>query len=356
MAGARSAPRPIRLIHVGMGGWGRDWMRMTRVSPDVDTVAYVDPAASALAATEALGVPPERLFTSFDDALDATRPEAALITTRVERHADVALLAIAAGLDVLLEKPFAPSLDEAVRVVQAGDAAGRIVLVSQNYRHHPAPRVAARMIATGEVGTVGMVEVDFRRPGIRRLDYAQQHAAMTQPLLMDMAIHHFDLLRFILGREIAWIDCEGATPAWSIYRDPPTAYATIGVDGGTLVSYRGSWLSRGTATTWGGDWRLEAEAGEIAFTSRGDRVPDRLRFRPTGGRAKVVPLPEMSALDRAGTLAEFAVAVRDRVEPPTSGRDNLRTLAASLAAVRSVRDGRRVDLAELLRDLPEDLR
>jgi predicted dehydrogenase len=64
----------------------------------------------------------------------------------------------------------------------------------------------------------------------------------------------------------------------------------------------------------------------------------------------------MTAVDRAGSAEAFAAAVRAGSEPETSARRNLPTLALTFATVRSATERRRVPVAELLDELPEDLR
>lgn len=348
--------RPVRLVQIGMGGWGRDWSGVTGSVPEVLPVGYVDSSPAARAATAALGVPEALLFPDLAAALRAGQPEAAVVTTGLPGHVPVALAAFEAGLDVLVEKPFAPSLAEAATVVRAAAAAGRVLAVSQNYRHHPAPLLAAELVRDGRVGAVGAVEIDFRRAGRRMVEEAVLERGLRQPLLMDMAIHHFDLLRTVLGREPLWIECHGMQPL-PPYREPLAAYASIGFDGPVLVSYRGSWVSGGAQTAWAGEWRMEGAEGAVEWTSRGDPgTADRLELRRPGRPAEALPLPAVPALGRAGVLAAFATAVRTRGEPAGSGRENLRTLALTLAAVRAATEGRRVEIAELLADLPEDLR
>lgn len=357
MTGGLPRTRPIRLVQVGMGGWGRDWMAITAAEPGVENVAYVDSSVEARTATVADGAAPGRVFVDLESALRATGAEAALVTTAVGSHVPVALEALAAGLHVLVEKPFAATLDDAATAVRAAAAARRTLMVSQNYRYHPAPRFAADLVAGGEVGAVSSVDVDFRRHPIRHPDWAARHRAMVQPLLADMAIHQFDLLRLVLGREPRWVEIEPIAAPRSGYRDPPAAVGLLSFDGGVAVSYRGSWVSRGRPTPWGGEWRLEGEDGAIEWATRGDRgVPDRLRRRTPGGAAIPVELPPVAALDRAGALAAFVDAIRTGTEPETSGRRNLPTLALTLAAIRSATERRRVAVADLLEDLPEDVR
>jgi predicted dehydrogenase len=150
---------------------------------------------------------------------------------------------------------------------------------------------------------------------------------------------------------------EAINPPTSGYRDPPAAFGLISFEGDVPASYRGSWISRGRQTPWGGEWRLEGADGALEWTSRTDRdTPDRLRLLTSSGAARPIELPKLTAVDRAGTLAAFVQAVRSGSEPETSGRRNLGTLALSIAAIRSAEERRRVALSELLASLPEDVR
>ena len=104
----------IRLIQVGMGGWGLMWGNTVRSSEDAELVACVDMDAAARSrAQEKLELSPERCFSSLSDALAAAECDAVLITTFLPAHVPVALEALAAGKHVLLEKPFAPTLADA---------------------------------------------------------------------------------------------------------------------------------------------------------------------------------------------------------------------------------------------------
>ena len=123
--------------------------------------------------------------------------------------------------------------------------------------------------------------------------------------------------------------------------EPAAGAATIVFDGGTVVSYRGSWVSSGPATPWSGEWRIDCRDGEIAFASRGDAeaVIDRLTVRERGGEARPMTLPEIGPTGRAGVLAAFLEAVRTRAVPETDGRANLGTMALTHAAIASATTG-----------------
>jgi predicted dehydrogenase len=106
---------PLRVLQVGLGGWGRDWAH--RVIPEVtevDLVGYVDTEPSALARLrEVTPVAPVQCFLTLGHAIQATKPEAVLVTATLPGHEPVTRAALAAGLHVLVEKPFAESVDVA---------------------------------------------------------------------------------------------------------------------------------------------------------------------------------------------------------------------------------------------------
>ena len=291
---------PLRLLQIGMGGWGRSWA--TTVVPGLETVqavGWVDAIPQALEeARVTLGLPEALCFGSLHDALEKMEADAVLITAPAVVHAPIAIQALEAGLHVLVEKPFAPTLQDARRVVEVAHARKRTLMVSQNYRFHPAPQLVARLIRDQRLGRVGAVHVDFRRDNMR-VPPSSPHLLWPQPLLLDMAIHHFDLMRFILGREAREMHCRAWNPAWSLYRDPASAVATIDFGEGAVVSYSGSWVSPGKVTPWAGEWRIECEDGEISFVSRGDvGVPDAVRVRRIGKRPQRLQLPVTAHTDR----------------------------------------------------------
>jgi len=333
----------LRLIQVGMGGWGRDWYaQIVRPNPDVALVACVDSSPEVLAlAQQRLEVPAACCYASIDAALAAHEADAVLITAALPGHVPVALTALNAGMHVLCEKPFAPTLAEARQVVALAEARGRVLMVSQNYRFYPAARTAAALVREGVLGAVDTVHVDFRRYANRAPRAAHPHYRLSHPLLVDMSIHHFDLMRMVLGQEPRQVSCHAWNPPWSKFAEPAAAVATIQFDGGTLVSYRGSWVSPGPKTLWDGEWRMECERGEIFWTGRDDQGAkgDRVAVRLLGKPARRVELPELPAIDQAGSLAAFAQAIATGQEPESSGRANLGSLALTMAMIESANTG-----------------
>lgn len=339
---------PVRVVQVGLGGWGRDWAwRVNPQVPEVEVVGYVDsdPAALSLLAKR---VPESKSagFGTLEAAIDKSRPEAALITAPLDAHAPLVRAALDAGLHVLVEKPFVAGVASGAELVATAANRKLVLMVSQNYRFFPAPRVVEEILRAGSLGELYQIAIDFRRYSPFRAGRVARHHADEQPLLVDMSVHHFDLLRMLLGRGPDSISCDAANPSWSPFAGPAVATATVRF-GDVLAGYRGSWISAGPITPWAGEWRMELQRGSIFWTSRGDlgALADRVVVRERGRRPHKPPLPQMR-VDRWGTLTEFATAIREGREPQCSGRDNLGTMAFVEAAVASATRGAAVRIAQ----------
>ncbi|MBM7789036.1 Gfo/Idh/MocA family protein [Tenggerimyces flavus] len=337
---------PLRVIHVGMGGWGQDWEE-NAIPPvrEVERVACVDASPDVLAAAKKrLSLPDAQCFTSLSEALSAVSADAVVITAPVGAHVPLAVEAMEAGLDVLTEKPFATSLEEAVSAVALADKLGRTLMVSQNYRFYPGPVTATSLVSSGAVGELGSVFIDFRKWGNDAAPGTNKHYEIVHPLLFDMSIHHFDLLRKVTGQEPVSVFAKTMDPPWSRFVEEASAALVIEMSGGVVASYRGSWVSNGEPTLWAGDWRLDCAEGEIYFTGRnsiagspdGDAVEVRRRV---GGVVEKPALTKVPYVGRSGSLGEFARAIAAGVEPESSGRQNLGSLALMEAAARSAASG-----------------
>lgn len=338
----------VRLIHVGLGNWGQNWE--SRVLPTVrdmvEPVAFVDAHAPTMqAAQAALDLDTSICFDDLDTAVARVRADAVLATVPLEAHIPVALAALNAGKHVLIEKPFAPTIADAQRVADAAKQHGLMAMVSQNYRFYPAVRAARDLVADGVFGAVGSVNIDFRRHATPRPGSA--YARIPHPLLEDMAIHHFDLMRAVLQQEPVSVFCNAWNPRWSGYAGITSASASLTFNGGANVSYRGSWVSPGPLTAWAGEWRIECERGEIVWTSRADNRgldAERVTLRPLDGQDEDVSLPEPTHWGRASVLQAFADAIRSGEPPETAVADNISTLALTAAMITSAEQHALVEL------------
>ena len=343
-----------KIIQVGVGRWGSNWA--STVVPTVagaEAVAYVDAAPQAIAKVQAeVGALPSQCFRSLADALKEVECDIVLATLRTDAHYPVVKEALEAGHHVVVEKPFASTVAQAKELVALAAAKKRVLMVSQNYRYYPAPILATELIAKKAVGALNSIGLDFR---YHAPTTGHAYPEMPDPLLADMSIHHFDLMRLVLGENARRVSCRTWSPHGSPFTHDAAAIATIEFASGMLVSYRGSWVSGGPRTPWSGVWTMDCSDGEIVWSSRDDRAgpgkSDRLEIHPIGGKAETPKLPKLPYLDRAGSLAAAMEAVSTGELPPRfpSGADNVNSLALVAANILSAsRKGAWVEIDEVL--------
>lgn len=341
----------FNLIHVGLGGWGMDWettaLRVTR--DRVKTVAVVEAYEPALEqAKTTLKLRDDQCFPSLDDALGAVDADAVLITAPMEAHVPLAITAMEAGLHVLVEKPLAATVDEAREAIRVSEETGKVLQVSQNYRFYPAARKAAEMVRDRVLGDLGTVNIDFRQWDNDAEAGTHRHYRFVHPLVFDMSIHHFDLMRMILGQDATKIYVQQSDPHWSKYIEEAAATMIVTFPHDIIVSYRGSWVSSDERTDWTGDWRMECEDGLIQWTGRAGGTMgtkgDRVTIRKRDGKVTPVALDPMPVWGRSAGVLAFIEAIRSGSEPETVARRNLGSVAMMEAAARSMAAGEAVDI------------
>ena len=323
----------LRLIQVGVGGFGRSWTDIVESSEHWEAVAYVDINEEALrdAAAEH-GMPMERCFKDLESALMKVEADAALIVVPPEVHMEIALQALENGLHVLIEKPLADTMENAKRIVSEADKQSLKLMVSQNYRFRRGARTTRRLIETEKVGEPSYAAVNFHKaPRFKGFRLKMKH-----PLLVDMAIHHFDLMRYLFNSDASSIYCETWRPKWSWFEGDPSAAITIKMENGVHLIYTGSWVSLGWETSWDGDWRIECSEGGIHWN---EKVKFKLKDSMNEVTERFVSMPFE---DRAYSLYEFAEAISKDREPETSGKDNLKSLAMVFASLDSAENGKPV--------------
>jgi predicted dehydrogenase len=243
----------------------------------------------------------------------------------------------------MLEKPFATSLVDGVRVVEAARRTGQSIMVAQNYRYAPCERTLQQLVGEGKVGTITHVScIDHRaRPAqgnfLVGVEYAQ---------VLDVGAHHFDSLRSILGVNPVRVMARCTKAPWSAYHHGSTTEAFVEMEHHINVQYYGSLTSsRSEHALWleGAKGVLWTDRSRVWWRKRGWRffLPIRLRRVPPGDAAQY---------PREGTatlLKQFAAAVREGRVPETSGDDNVWTLSMVEAAMRSDKTGKAVCIAEL---------
>lgn len=158
-----------------------------------------DPDAAARARASALA-PGAELHGDAAGLLARGDVDAVLVAAPPALHAELAVAAAAAGKHVYVEKPLATNEDDAVHAVDAVAQSGVIAAMGFNRRRHPACEEARRLLEAGRIGEVRFVRTAFCEPG--ELPAWKRSRASGGGVLLDLASHHFDLVRWLLGAEL----------------------------------------------------------------------------------------------------------------------------------------------------------
>ena len=183
-------------------------------------------AARGVAAAAEYGIAPDRAYASIEAMIagEATRPdgiEAVAIVTPNDLHHAQALAAIAAGLDVMIDKPVANSVTEARDIARAAGKGGVALGIAHGYSGYPMLREARALVAAGRIGALRMVQVEYFGSGLAarvedapdasrrwRLDPARSGPSLV---LGDIGTHAHHLACFVAGEPFDAISAEVGT-------------------------------------------------------------------------------------------------------------------------------------------------
>jgi len=331
----------IKIVHVGLGAWGGNWAtHVLPGHPDIEVVGYVDMVEEKRQTFAArLHEPLSKFYPRLEDALAAGPVDAVTIAVPIALHEPLARQALEAGKHTVIEKPFTETMAQAKGLVALADSKRLVLGVSQNYRFYPAPQTIAELSQQGYFGKVIGAKIDFRRNAFAE---RSGNINVPNPMLGDMAVHHYDLMRMLIGADPVELTARSWNPPGSPYKMDASAAMVLTFPGNVTVSYRGSWVDAGPQTAWAGEWQLDFERVSIIWTARGEQPYQARRDsvqirRPNATALDDIPLPAYPLHDRAGMLGALAKTLRTGVEPPffPSGRTNLGTLATIEAALKS---------------------
>jgi predicted dehydrogenase len=347
-------------IRVGFVGCGRvtetRHLAALRRAQGVEAVALSDVDAARLSrVAEAYGV--ARRYEDWRSLVEDENVDAVAVCVPPALHAEIALAAMKAGKHVFVEKPLALTLDECDLLEAAAARAPNLkAAVGFNMRRHRLVREARDALARGELGRVRLVRTVFASGSRVRADYPAWRTRHESGggSIFELGTHHFDLVRFLLGREAreVYASCD---------EGDETSIVTVKTDGGAQVSTA---LSEATAeghelefygergwlrvSCYRADGVERLDAGQYAGSARArlDNMKRTLRALP-----RVLAQARRGGGDYVNSYAEewrnFADALRGRTEVSATLEDGRRALRIALAAAESSRAGRAVKIDDL---------
>ena len=289
--------RRLKLAVIG-GGPGSFIGAMHRQAASLD--GRYDIVAAALSsdpdkarqAGVGLGLPPQRCYGGgaallAEEAQRSDRAEVVAIMTPNDSHFPLAMAALAAGFDVICDKPMTNTLEQARALHARVEETGLVFCLTHNYTGYPMVRQARAMVADGQLGDIRLVQVEYvqggrAKQGPARVAWKDDPERGGPSLVMgDIGTHAHNLLRFITGQEVEQVAADvGAIVPERTSHD--YAAAMLRMQGGARGVF---WVTQAAA---GVENALRIRvSGSLGTLEWFQEQPQQLRFSPLGAPAQI---------------------------------------------------------------------
>ena len=346
----------VRIAVIGAGLIGRTHIAVLRAGhPDYALAGVADPSPAAAAEGQSLGYP---VYATVEELFERAMPDGAIVAVPNQMHVKVGLACIAHKIPIIVEKPVADSVAEALELIEAGERANVPILTGHHRRHNPIMRKAAQVIADGGIGRV--VAANGLWLSHKPKDYFNvtwRREAGGGPILIN-AIHDIDCLRMLCG-DVESVSA-GASRATRNFEVEDTAAAVLHFKSGALGTLL---VSDAVSAPWSWEWGSRENPHRphdiencymVAGTRGSITVPSlQHRWHEAGQESWDNPLTQvrlkvMPADAYQEQMRNFANVIRGIEAPVLSGRGGTVTLATTLAITRSAQIGAPVRVVDMM--------
>jgi len=331
---------PIGVAVVGLGRMGKlHGAEVAARAGRARLVAACDPSPAALADAERRwGV---RGFRQLADLFAGVAPDALVIATPARERGPLIAEAAARGIPIFCEKPLALTLEDARLAARAVESRGVLFQIGFQRRFDRAYLAARRQLEEGAIGDPIAFKAVARDAWELDLEYARVDA--SGGLLVDMAIHDFDLARWLMGSEVERAAAEGTSllfPELRSVGDLDSAVCNLTFRSGAIGNVEAS-----RTGTYGYDIRTEVVGTRGALYVGAVEDSSVVTASAQGFRRRAVAgFAERFGEAYAAEIGAFLECVASQKEPACGIRDGVASLEIALAARASLGTGRSVTL------------
>ena len=328
---------PVRVGCLGMGWWSdvlADAMVKSGKLKSVSCYTRSDEKKQAVAKKYGCAS-----AASYDAMLADAGVEAIINTTPNNVHLETTRAAAAAKKHVFLDKPIANTVADGNAITEACSKAGVVLALGYQRRRESHFRWIKEQINAGVFGKLVNAEANISRDRLGKIDLNSWRftaAGMPGGVMLQIGIHYADVLEYLMGPVKA---VNGRSAQLVLPGDnPDVASLILEHENGALSTLNASYASASEYYLMN-IYGKEASAYYDMHTG--------LRWLKRGSeRAEPVHCAKNDAI--VDELDEFADAVRGKAQPEMGGAASTRSLAVLLAGIQSAREGRRVEIAEVL--------
>lgn len=336
-----NAKLPVGVI--GLGRMGQIYAgHLARTIPEAELVYVSDVIAERAESLAAeLGVP--AWSADYRTLLADPRVAAVFVTSSTSTHREVVIAAAEAGKAIFCEKPIALTLEDTDAMIAALDRHGTMFQAGFMRRFDAGYMAAKKQIEAGVIGSPVTFKSIGRDPFCPDLNYARP--SISGGLILDMAIHDFDLGRWLMADEVRRVYTEGGTlafPQLNTVGDIDNAVVNLLFQGGALGNVE---VSRNAL--YGYDIRTEVLGTEGGLNIGYYQQTPLLILTRQGISHDMVPY----IIQRFGSAyqaqsADFVDRVLAGREPAVDAHAARAALVIGLAATRSYHEARPIELSE----------
>jgi len=298
----------LKIGVIGVGVMGSNHARVLSEMAGVQLVGVVDPerrqrefVARTLGCAE-FGTP---------DGLIGAGVDAVTIAAPTHLHHDIALACIARGINVLVEKPIAPTVEEGRAIVAAARRAGVTLMVGHVERFNPAVESIKRAIKDQDILSIAITRVGPFPPRMSNVG-----------VVIDLAVHDIDLIRWFTDSEIVEIQPQLSS---AVAEREDIALLQFRTASGVLAHINTNWLTPFKARTIHVATRDKYLIGDLLTL----QVTECFGFQPDGSYSMRHLSVGYAEPLRAELLA-FVNAIRTDRTPPVTGEEGVASLEVAI--------------------------
>lgn len=321
----------LKAAVIGVGAIGRNHARVYReINKDVELVAVADTFAET--ATQVGNSRHVAAYSDIEEMLDTEKPDLVSVSVPTEAHLEVATLALARGIHVLVEKPIASTIEQAHDMINLADKMGVVLAVGHVERHNPAITELSRRLQEGALGKI--FQMTARRVGpfpARIRDVG---------VVLDLATHDLDVMCSIAQEPVVRVAAETIFGINTDREDMVNGMLRFanGVVGVLDINWMTPTKIREFSVVGAlGMFRVNYLTQELYFYENDDAPGtwDQLSVLTGVGEGNITGIKINRTEPLRAEIEDFIKAVKTHGEPRVTGRDGLRALQLAQALVDS---------------------
>lgn len=330
----------LRAAVIGVGAMGQHHARVYAQLPTTQLVGVAD--ASEATGQRIAGLHHTVAYADHRALLEETQPDLVTVAVPTEYHYSAAMDALEVGCHILIEKPIAVTEEQAQELIDRAAELDRKLMVGHIVRFDPAVQALREHLEAGDLGRIFQVRCRRLGPFPARV--------RDVGVVIDLATHDLDMIRFLTGREAVRVYAETEQKIHSVYED--ILVGTVRLTDGTIGILDINWLTPNkirelTVTGERGMFLVDHLTQDLYFYENAETQgegwsPIRLLRGVSEGRMIRYPIQKYEPLK--AELEAFARAVADDTSVPVTGADGLAALRLAKALVRSGQEGQAIAL------------